>query len=181
MGTSHSFGELADKFGKLAEEMPQVAKKGTTAAAKAAKEVFVTFIGVATGGDMVLNNVGKGARLGVTYKVTGEGATAKARVRPTGPIHLVEYRINPHLITSKRAGGSRRSRFRRFSEGTAGEGIGGGRRAMLRTPYGPRPFVIHPGIKFPLKPWTRAVPVVKEVTPVVYEKETTAALAKVFS
>lgn len=182
MGYSTSFEQLANKFGTVKADLGKVTQGATVAAAQAAKEVFLTSAAAATGGDLRLSQVGRnGAKLGVNYKIIGKGLDASARIRATGPWHLVEYRLGPHVITSKRAGGSRRSRARRFEEGAAGEGIGGGRHAMLRTPYGPRPFVIHPGTSHPAKPWTRAVPIVSRTTPVVYERAAQALLIKVFA
>jgi len=181
MGTSTSFEQLAGKLNRVSSNLTSTTQKATGSACKAAKDVFLVSVSGATGGDAKLSQVGKnGARLGVNYRVVGKGDDVQGRVRATGPWHLVEYAINAHLITSKRAGGSRRSRARRFEEGATGEGIGGGRSAMLRTPYGPRPYVIHPGTRNPKKPWQRAVPVVTKIVPIAYQKAINELMVGVF-
>jgi hypothetical protein len=97
--------------------------------------------------DLNMSNVGKnGGRLGVRTTV-GTVAAVKA----TGPWQIVEYDTKKHVIASKRFSGPRKGRGERVAAGQAtlragfrGTGVAG---AALRTPYGPRTTVRHPGTK----------------------------------
>lgn len=76
-------------------------------------------------------------------------------VRYQGQLGWLEYGTKPHLLVSKRAGGSRASR----QQLTPGPGMFGGRnrrRATIRTPFGFRPYAKHPGSR--AKPFFKNVP-----------------------
>lgn len=98
--------------------------------------------------DLNLSGVGtKGAPLRVRVTI----GTSKARIAPSGPWQLIEFRTKPRVITSKRYSGTRRGRgervaagHRQLRAGFRGTGTAG---AAIRTPFGPRMYVKHPGTK----------------------------------
>ncbi len=155
MGVSTSPQQFQRKVATLQANLKDRNYRMVTEAAKVAKMATIATATTATGGDLRLKNAGRnGARLGVGYEVTRSGDDARARVRARGPWQLVEHPIKPHVITSRYAGGSRKSRAARVQ---AGKPLGGGRRAIVMSPYGPRRFVKHPGVRSPKRPWAKGV------------------------
>jgi len=155
MGVSHSPAELQRKLATFQVNLANRNVRQITEAAKTIKAATLLSAAAATGGDGRLNNAGKsGARLGVGYTITKSGDDARARVKARGPWQLVEHPLKPHVITSRYAGGSRRSRAAAVA---AGRKLKGGRRAIVQTPFGPRRFVHHPGVRTPKRPWALGV------------------------
>ena len=125
--------------------------------------------------DLNLSGVGtKGAKIGVRTRV---GAT-HAEVKATGPWQFIEFRTKAHVITSKRFTGPRRGRGERVAAGQRtlragfrGLGVSG---AAIRTPYGPRTYVKHPGTKgqLPFKHGVdRALPQLPKIASQVYRQQ----------
>lgn len=89
-------------------------------------------------------------------KAFGEKPVGMVRGVPEGFWHIVTYGSAPHLITTGRskAGGrmSARTTFRRF-----GDGDSLGALAPVRTPWGPRQYVNHPGHRTIGHPWQQAM------------------------
>ena len=102
-----------------------------------------------SGGDLKLSGVNKAkgragnAAIGVNYKV-GPGATAV--VKATGPLQIINNDTQSRRIGSAWAGGTRARRSVAIGP-VAASSSGGGRRAVLNTPFGFRRSVRHPGTK----------------------------------
>jgi hypothetical protein len=145
---SKSLAEFAAKSqGYASVGLPMANRKAVEAAALLMTQAARASIAAGSGGDSALSNVGRrggGAKVGARYDVKGtENATAL--VRATGPLHLLDNPTRPHRITSKvRKGRSRASR-ESFYNAIFGGGSGFGGAKPLRTPYGPRYSVQHPG------------------------------------
>ena len=126
-------------------------------------------------------------------KVFGSLSTPVGMVRgvPEGFWHIVQYGSGAHLITStKGRGGVGRvtrsgrvaSRFytssqtlRRFG---AGESLGA--LQPLRTPYGPRQFVHHPGHRVIARPWDAAMEMAPDLVGETLAYEQTKAMTAAF-
>jgi hypothetical protein len=91
VGTSRSGAELAGKLNRLAKDMADT-RRPLNAAALAAK---MAFIAAAPG--VVGHRVARG-RVNVRYDIKGQGQTASAVVRYTGPAHLALNPTKPHRI-----------------------------------------------------------------------------------
>lgn len=112
--------------------------------------------------DMNLSGVGtKGAPIRVRVRINQTHAEIKA----IGPWQFIEFKTKPHNITSKRFTGPRRGRGERVAAGQRtlragfrGLGVSG---AAIRTPFGPKTYVKHPGTRGQ-QPFTHGV---KRVTP----------------
>lgn len=88
----------------------------------------------------------KPSKLGAKVDVQGRSGTASASALitpvPRGLWAIAEEGANAHVITSKYAGGSRKSRANRFMQG---DPIGGGPRAVINIPgVGYRKFAVIP-------------------------------------
>jgi len=115
-------------------------------------------------GDGRLSQVGRsGARVGARYDIQGV-KNPTALVRATGPLHLMDNPTRPHRITAKvRKGRSRRSRSN-FYNAIFGGGTGFAGATPLRTPYGPRFSVEHPGTRGKRTFW-RGIDVARPLLP----------------
>lgn len=134
-----------------------------------AKRIHLDELRKATGGDLRMSGVGSepGAKVGARYDVLsgGKGTVVKA----TGPAHLLEHPVKPHMIIPKKTGrgakgrGSRRENKQALYNALFGSQWAGVK--PLKTPWGPRYRVEHPGVRNPRKPWERgfkrSVPVIK--------------------
>jgi hypothetical protein len=106
-------------------------------------------IAAGSGGDSALSNVGRrggGARVGARYDIKGTD-NVTALVRATGPLHLLDNPTAPHRISARVAKGRSRASRAAFYNAIFGGGSGYGTAKPLRTPYGPRYSVQHPGTK----------------------------------
>lgn len=103
-----------------------------------------------SGGDLKLSGVNKAkgragnAPIGASYKVTKSGSTATAVVKATGPLQIINNDTQSRRIGSAWAGGTRARRSVAVGP-VAASSSGGGRRAVLNTPFGFRRSVRHPG------------------------------------
>jgi hypothetical protein len=147
VGRRQSLGEFAVKVGAYASVgQPQADRKGVEQSALLVTKAARSSIRAGSGGDSILSNVGRGARVGARYDIEG-AANPTALVRATGPLHLLDNPTRAHQITPKvKKGRSRASRAAFYNAIFGGEGGFGGTRPM-RTPYGPRYRVNHPGTR----------------------------------
>lgn len=134
-----------------------------------AKRLHLDELRKATGGDLRMSGVGSepGAKVGARYDVLSgdKGAVVKA----TGPVHLLEHPSKAHTIIPKQVGrgskgrGSKRANKQALYDALFGSKYAGAK--PLKTPWGPRYRVEHPGVRNPKKPWQRgfrrAAPVIK--------------------
>lgn len=150
--------------GRVAANLSAASRDSVEAGSLAAKDVLVDFQRRATGGDQRLSGVGRrGAKIGIRFDVKGGRANRfSSLVRATGPAHLIEKRIRPHLITPRRSGGRRNlNRAARTVGGRAqlnsvlgdATGLGAGTTRPLLIPgVGFRAWARHPGIPASAQP-----------------------------
>lgn len=152
---------VAGRVAKIGFEVQKANKTSVTRAAFVAKDMIQHEIKrVAPSGR--LRNVGSspGAKIGVRYDVKGT-KNPTALVRAIGPLHLLENPISPHVIIPKKVGrgakgrGSRRENKQALYDALFG-GTYAGQKPM-RTPYGPRFRVEHPGVQNQPRPWAKGV------------------------
>ncbi len=151
MGHSSSFAELAGKLAKAGTLIAVAEREAVTQAALLTKRSVQAQLVAAGAGSGRLRGVGKaGATIGVRYDLVGEGA----RVRMTGPAHLLERDTKAHDVTPRN------------------------RRAIL-TPDGPRARVHTKGTKGKY-PFAKGVAVAAPQVPAVMAATVTKSLRKVF-
>ena len=161
--------QVALRMTKLTREVRGASDTAVTRAAFDAKKIIEREIrSVAPSGR--LRNVGSsGAKIGVRYNVKG-ATNPTALVRAYGPIHLIENPIQPHTIIPRGVGRARgRTRAaRRQAKQDLYNALFGSQYAgvkPLRTPYGPRYRVRHPGVRRSSGPWKRgrmkAAPIIR--------------------
>jgi len=151
-------GSAAVDFSKRFTKMQTAIDKGRVdtvkAAALAAKTEHLKVIRKDAGGDLTLSHVGRrkgkpgGRKVGARFDVKKEGAArVSATVIPTGPLPLIANDIVGHVIhSSYKRGRLRKSRGQSQTFGPAlGKVTGTSRRTVLRTPWGWRQTVRHPG------------------------------------
>lgn len=168
MGKSTPIG-FALKMHGAAETVSSAAKVATSAAALATKKAIL----VNTPARM--SGVGKkGAKLGVRYKVGQYDDGAKALIFATGPFHLIERDTRPHPIPRLKVSGKSKAARPMF-----GPAFGGLNAKKLKTPYGIRSTVWHPGTKGQ-HPFERSVAEIAPVLPRIYFAALTSHYAAVF-
>jgi len=146
MSTSRTAAEMANKLFSTGRTITSAQTQALRVMADASKTAIVTSTQRVVP-DMNLSHVGKnGGKLGVSTIVG-----TQARVKATGPWQIIEYDTKKHVIASSRFKGPRAGRGERVAAGQRslkagfrGLGVAG---AALRTPYGPRTTVNHPGTK----------------------------------
>lgn len=185
MGTSRTPKELARKLDRWADGIARQNRTAVEQAALAVKETTVPLIRQATGGDMRLSGVGRkgGAKIGVRYDVKGN-ERAVAIVKATGPAHLAERDVKPHVVVSRYAPKKfGRSRARRGASanaaaafnalagrGGASGGFGWNRRAVIRFGNVVARYAINSGGSKGRKPYERGFSRGAEIAPKVYLK-----------
>lgn len=154
-GKTLSLGEFALKLATFTEELPTAMGKATGEAALHVTSSVRDVTRADSGGDMRLSGVGRrGARVGARYDVKGT-RNPVALVRATGPMHLLERGARPHEIRGRRG-------------------------RLMRTPYGPRRSVQHPGA--PAKhTWSRGVDASVPAVPRIYQAALRKQLQRFFS
>lgn len=121
--------------GRTARRLSSAYPDAVNDAAKHAKRELTGAARDMAGPDQRLSGVGKrGARISVGYNVRRDGDRSSALVIARGPWQLVEGDTKAHTIP--------RQRFTKKGRRTAAT-----RRRVVRTPYGPRSVVNHPGTK----------------------------------
>jgi hypothetical protein len=161
--------------------LPTGAYQGVEKAALVATTAARASIAVGSGGDSVMSNVGrgaKGAKVGVRYDIKG-AQNPTALIRATGPLHILDNPTSPHQIMSKvKKGRSRASRGAFYNALFGGDG-GFGAAKPLRTPYGPRYRVQHPGTKGKRTFW-RAIDNVRPLIPITFRTEVARQMSRSF-
>lgn len=143
MGVSRSPQEFAGKMHKAADNLKRALPPAIDKEALATKKYMEQAARMAAGGDARLSGM-KGRKLDVGYKTHGLSAVVFAR----GPWGLTEFGARPHIISSRRGGGSRRSRGTRLSAAGPSIGRGGRVRGAINIPgIGWRLYARHPGTK----------------------------------
>ena len=143
MGKSTSVAQFSGKIQKAGANLKAAQKPAIEREALAAKKYMQTAARMAAGADMRLSGM-KGRKLDVGYQSHGTKATVFAR----GPWGLTEFGAGPHIISSRRGGGSRRSRSTRLSAFGPSIGRGGRVRGAINIPgIGWRLYARHPGTK----------------------------------
>lgn len=131
-----------------------------------------------------LRNVGKnGSKLSVRYDVRGE-KNPTALVRAIGPWQIIEDGTKPHIILPKSVGkggrgkaGKRAAKHALYSALFGSSGFSGSH--PLRTPYGPRFKVNHPGTSGK-HPWRDGASAAKKVAPKAMAAQAQADIRGVF-
>lgn len=140
MSTFHSAAQLVAKFERVSRDMHRlpeilVEKAGNIVAREIKHKAGRTRIPRS-----------KPAKLGAKVDVQARSGTASASAMvtpvPRGLWAIAEEGANAHVVTSKYAGGSRKSRANRFMQG---DSIGGGPRAVINIPgIGYRKYAVIP-------------------------------------
>lgn len=158
---------------------PLADRKSVEAAALFTVRMARASIRAGSGGDSRLSNVGRnGARVGARYDIQG-ARNPTALVRATGPLHLLDNPTKPHQITAKvKKGRSRASRSAFYNAIFGGDG-GFANTTPMRTPYGPRYRVNHPGTKGK-QTWKRAVDAASPAIPRLFAAQQRTELRRYF-
>lgn len=179
MGTSRSVAELGGKLRKIPAEMAKANEASANRIGMLAKGQFLDTARADNHGKLEFRNVGKrGAKLGIRYQVDGPAERKTVDIRPsTGRIawRILESGARPHVITSKRAGGSRRSRAQRVRSGQKLQ-----RNVPISIGGLPRAWAKHPGVRA-RGTFTKASDViVKTIATREYRSELQARLNRIF-
>lgn len=156
MGTSRSSAEFTRKLNDAARGIAEAAPRAARESGRRAKTIMEAERRAATSTGR-LRNVGRaGARLTVRYDVRDAApGHSVAELKAGGPWQLIENAARPHIISSRRARGSAARRGRAGLLGPVMPGsTGGGRSAVIRTPWGARRYVRHPGTRGK-RPWRK--------------------------
>jgi hypothetical protein len=166
MGTSSSGMELSTKMTRAARGILHAESKALVAGGLAAKQVFVTSAPMSPGSRIA------GGKWGARFTPpAGAPGRKTILVKYTGQVHFVHNDTRPHVIMSKKAGGTRAAR----SAGTVNPG-----RTAVKIGDNFRRSVRHPGTTG--KGWfpaTRAT-TKRVVPPIVQRHMVTAPLKGVF-
>lgn len=140
MTAFHSAAQVKAKFDRVALDMHQLPE----ILVKRAGDIVAREIKQKASGTRIPRS--KPAKLGAKVDLQGRLGTASASATitpaPRGLWAIAEEGANAHVITSKYAGGSRKSRANRFLQG---DQIGGGPRAVINIPgIGYRKFAVIP-------------------------------------
>lgn len=193
--------QFAAKMTKIAEGIPAANRVALGQSSLAAKETMIAAAGTAglRPGQRMRGVGKKGAAWGVQYDVKGD----TARVGFRGPVHLVEGDTKAHSFEAKSR--TRRRTARQYADGAAlvsaltgkkvrqrriakidGGGTGTSRAAIvagtggaqaLKTPFGFRSSVKHPGTKGK-RFWSPAKAKVAQQTPPIYQSAHRAAIIR---
>lgn len=180
MATSTSVAQFVGRMDKYQTAAKKAAS--LSAVTRESRAVFEREIRRASGGDMRLSKVGaKGAAVGVRTSKTKTDTKETVLLQASGPMQLLESKIKPHIITSKKYGGPRAGRGERVAAGTARlrQRSTQRREAVIRTPYGPRAYVRHPGVSNPKRPWAKAEKDVLKLIPRIQTQEFVKAMRNV--
>ena len=167
------FAQQARTFGTVG--LPVGARQGVEAAALVVTTAARASIAAGSGGDSYLSNVGSGARVGARYDIKGT-QNPTALIRATGPLHLLDNPTSPHRITAKQRRGRRRNRDFRSRFYTTVNMSGA---TPLRTPYGPRYNVWHPGTRGK-RTFFNAVDATRALIPVAFRTGVSRAMVRHF-
>lgn len=106
MGTSRTSSELAGKIVQAGKNLDAAQVDALKAGTRVMARYLQGGAVIDAGGDSVLSNVGRGAKLGVRSNVRRQGRIgASALLAPGGPWWLADLPTRGHFITSRRGGG----------------------------------------------------------------------------
>lgn len=150
---SYLSSDLAKKLEHIERTMQRKYQVATVKAGEAAADKQRDVLRSDSGGDLSLSGVNKskgragGAKIDAKSKLLRAGKhNVTAEVRAVGPVPLIDANTKPRRIASAYAGGTRAARSVAFGPVLPGANRGG-RRAVLKTPFGFRRSVRHPGTK----------------------------------
>lgn len=181
MGTSRTVGEFVGKLARIPGSFQEAQRQAAPKVGMVGKRILLDQA-QQDNGSLKFRNAGKnGSKLGAGYDVRDAGGKKLIEVKPRGWVWaILQGGAKPHVITSKYAGGSRKSRQQRVEGGQRLQRGGGrGGRAVLRTPAGYRRWVKHPGVK-PKRTFTKARDRFFKEAPSIAKKEYDEALRRVF-
>lgn len=128
--------------------LPEAARDAVDASAKVMTRI------IQAGAPARLSGVGKnGASLGIRQHKSGSFAQPQTVLKASGPWQLIEHNTRPHIIVSRKLGGSRRRRTNLASglfvraSGRRVTTTRRGERGAIRTPQGLRAYAQHPGTR----------------------------------
>lgn len=155
MGVSSSPAELAGKLGRLSRELDNNQRNSVNSAARLVGDVMYQEGSKSIGGNLIA-----GRKWGTYVKPAKSNTRPEALAAYKGPVHWFDRGTKAHLIVSRKAGGTRKSR----GALSPGPGMFKGRRGRgaVTTPAGYRAYARHPGTNarpFWSKAKTRAQPV----------------------
>lgn len=186
MGVSRTPAEFRSKVAALPEVVIEAERRAVLANAKLAKDNALKELRKHVPSQR-LKNVGKnGAKLNARYRIDGASGRS-ADIKAVGPWQFVEYPTEnaPYAVTSKRAGGTRRSRSAAVNAGTYKHGARtsrgrtrGGRSAVISTPWGPRSYAIVVKRRRGRYPWRTAFQKTQREAPQAYQKAAHDALKR---
>lgn len=189
MGTSRSAGELARKLVTFERQaVPQAVRVGTLTAAKYAQGVGVqvmTAHGLPPGklwrtGDRGTDAVSR-RRYGVRYK-TEQGPMPSVKVYAYGPpAYITHYGARPHFIFSRQNKVRVKRKLGQTRTGALTARAASDRAlvGVVRTPFGPRASVRHPGVK--ARPfWPQVEAIVYREAPRIMRREMAAGMVRHF-
>lgn len=157
MGASFIGPDIGKRINKLQKAVEQGRVDAVKRSAEKGKAAQLAVMRSDSGGDLKLSGVGRGARVGVNYRVTSSGLSASALMKATGPVQLIDGPTSSHLIRPRR---------------------GVGRKAVLNIPgVGFRRSARHPGTSGK-GTWTRGCALARPVIAVEMKKSTTSTIAK---
>lgn len=139
-GKGLTASEVSGRIYGMADGVVSARREAIFQTALAAKAIHVSHIRRA--GVETLSGMG-GAKIGARFDVKGF-KNPTALVKATGPAHIVNNPTVGHGIASRRFGGSRKRRGQRALSRQLGRFIPG---AGIRTPFGPKAWVSHPGTR----------------------------------
>lgn len=170
MAGEKTLGEFAMNMAFLASDMDRMTTDATKSAALTVTREVRAAIARDSGGDSKLSGVP--GRVGASFTVGG-GGHPTALIKASGPMQLIESDTQSHTILAKGVGRTKgRSKAARqqakqslYDALFGSTGYSGAR--PLRTPYGPRFKVTHPGTTGK-KTWSKAVDGVIGDVPDIY-------------
>lgn len=177
-----TLGEFAIDAFAVADGLPRAMGDATKNAAAEATGVIRDEIRTDSGGDMILS--GMAAKVGARYDVKGT-ENPVALIQATGPMQILEHDTKAHLILPSgvgRARGRTKAARRAAKQGLYDALFGnsyGSDAKPLRTPYGPRMRVNHPGTTGK-KTWSHGVAKAIPRVPEAYHKALEKHLRRFF-
>lgn len=148
MASGDVSARVVHRTARLAAELAAMPRRGVERGSLEMKKAVISERDKAVGSDGRMSGVGRnGASLNARYDIRAARGGATSIVRATGPWQLIERRTVPHLILSRYAGGSRRSRARLAEVSIINTGRARlRRRGAINIPgIGWRAYARHPG------------------------------------
>jgi hypothetical protein len=185
MGISRTGAEFADKFAQVPRAMELAQREAARQVAKAGQEIVLDKARMDNKGTLRWRNVGKrGTEIRATATASPAGNGREViTVRPRGnlPWAVLEKGRRSYVVTSRYAGGTRKSRQQRVEAGQPlQKGGGRGGKAVLNIPgMGRRRWVRIPAMRGK-KTFTVGTEKFYRVAPEIARREHAAALRDIF-